>query len=188
MNLLPQEEKEILKKGFRLRVFVLLNIFLAIFFLAASIFLFPSYFLAKEQLSIIYSLDTSIKPKDEDTIAKTLLVPTELENKMRFFDTNYRNKKAADVIAEAINLKNGGIKITSILFSKTPEGPESKVTLVISGRADKRDSLISFQSALKDSGKFQSVDVPVSSLAKDKDLPFSVDLIVSMEKNEKLDS
>ncbi len=188
MNLLPSEEKEILKKGFRIRVFILLNIFLTIFFIAASIFLIPSYFLAREQLSVIYSLNTSIKPEDEESISKTLLVPAELENKIKFFETNLRNKKTFEAISEVVSLKNSGIKIGSIFFSKIPEGPEAKVSILISGRAERRDSLINFQTALRESQKFQSVDVPVSSLAKDKDLPFSIDLIISREKNEKLDS
>jgi hypothetical protein len=188
MNLLPSEEKEILKRGFRIRVFVLLNIFLTIFFIAASIFLIPSYFLAKEQLEVISSFNTSIKPEDEESINKTLLVPTELQNKISFFETNLGNKKASDAISDVVSLKNSGIKINSMFFNKVAQGTEAEVLMVVSGIAERRDSLISFQSALRDSGKFQSVDVPVSSLAKDRDLPFSINLKISREKNEKLDS
>ncbi len=188
MNLLPNEEKEILKKGFKIRVFVLLNIFLTIFFIAASIFLIPPYFLANEQLAVISSLNTSIKPEDENSISKTLLIPTEIQNKINFFETNLKNKKASDAISEVVSLKNSGIKINSMFFNKIPQGGEAEVTMIVSGIAEKRDSLISFQSALRDSGKFRSVDVPVSSLAKDRDLPFSINLIISREKNEKLDS
>lgn len=188
MNLLPSEEKGILKRGFKIRVFILLNIFLTIFFIAAAIFLIPPYFLAKEQLSVISSLNTSIKPEDEESINKTLLIPTEIQNKINFFETNLRNKKAYDAITEVVSLKEAGIKINSILFSKVPQGTDAEVTILISGKADRRDALIDFQTALRDSGEFQSVDVPVSSLAKDKDLPFSINLIISREKNEKLDS
>lgn len=188
MNLLPQEEKDILKKGFRIRVFVLANIFFSVFFISASILLLPSYFLAREQISLISTIDSSVKPEDEDSINKTLLIPTELRSKIGFLENNLKNKKAFDFLTKVVSLKGEGVKINSIFFNKTPEGDQAKVSMLVSGNANTRDSLINFQSSLKEAGIFESVDIPVSSFAKDKNLPFSINLIISREKNEKLDS
>jgi hypothetical protein len=48
--------------------------------------------------------------------------------------------------------------------------------MAVSGKAVSRDALLSFSKALKSNHRFESVDLPVSNLAKSKDIEFSISI------------
>jgi hypothetical protein len=54
--------------------------------------------------------------------------------------------------------------------------------VLVGGTASERDSLVSFLKALEESKSFSAVDVPISSLTKDKNLPFSMTIFIENSK------
>jgi hypothetical protein len=54
--------------------------------------------------------------------------------------------------------------------------------VLVDGTASERDSLVSFLKALEESKSFSAVDVPISSLTKDKNLPFSMTIFIENSK------
>ena len=71
------------------------------------------------------------------------------------------------------------MRLNSISLSKNQTSKEKgSTTVLISGVASNRDSLVTFSTLLKESKLFADVLVPVSSLTKDKNLPFSMNISI----------
>jgi Tfp pilus assembly protein PilN len=78
-----------------------------------------------------------------------------------------------------VSLLPAGIHLNSINFSRNQiYNNNAGILIAVSGIAQNRDSLASFVSALRDSGSFSSVDLPVSDLAKGDNLPFSIQIFI----------
>lgn len=185
MNLLPKEEKEILKNGFKMRFFIIGNIFFIVAFLVGTATLLPSFILAQDRLALISTLNSTNKNEDENSVKDILRVPKEIELKLKFIQSNSKSVSLIQTLNSVFSNMPKAIKIDSLSFNRQGENTKEKITIIISGIAGDRNSLVEFESVLKNNNLFKNVEVPVSSLAKDKDLPFSINLIIL---NEKLDS
>jgi Tfp pilus assembly protein PilN len=177
MNLLPSTEKEALKKGLKLRFITTASFLSAAFFLAGFIMLLPSYFLILENFSENKQDVSSLKIENGSTIEEVLNLPNEIEFKLKLLQSNIDSASVVDSFSKIIQYLPQKVKINSVSFLRTqdPKGKNS-THILISGVALDRDSLASFSNSLKTSKSFSSVDVPVSSLAKDKNLPFSINI------------
>jgi len=67
-------------------------------------------------------------------------------------------------------MKDPGVKVQSILYSINPE----RERLVLSGRADNRDSLALFAETLKKDPSFSKVELPIGSYVKSSNIDFSL--------------
>src|SRR3989338_3984764 len=175
MNLLPKTEKEILKKGFKSRFIIML-----LFLIATSFFmLLPSYLLTSGYFFGTTPGNNYSKKEDEDSIKKILNLPTEIDSKLKIFQSNIDNVSVADSFNKIIEHLPLGVTLNSVSFSRNQTDKEKKgVAILISGMASNRDSLVLFSTNLKDSNSLSSVEVPVSSLTRDRNLPFSMNIFI----------
>jgi hypothetical protein len=179
MNLLPNKEKETLKKNLKLRFLILALFLLSISFLLGLIMLLPSYFLALGNLSKI-SLENSLSTlKNDDTVKTILNLPQEINSKLKLLQANSKSVSVTDTVSKIIKYLPAGVKLNSVSFAKNQNYKDKDGTVVmVSGVALSRDSLVLFASSLKESGLFSDVEVPVSSLTKDRNLPFSMNIFI----------
>lgn len=77
------------------------------------------------------------------------------------------------------SLETGGIMLDQILVSKAAGGALAPVTL--SGNARDRQALADFRDRLLAQEAVQAVDFPISNLAKDRDISFSMTITMSNE-------
>ena len=179
MNLLPSTEKEVLKKGLRLRFLVVAASLLVISFIIGTVMLLPSYFLTLGNFSKTEVINSTLKINNEDLTKEILNLPGEIDFKLKFLQLTGANLPAGDVFYKILDSVSEKIILNSFSFSRNKDYKEKKGILVlITGIAVDRNSLVSFGAFLKNSGHFYSVDVPVSSLTKDKDLPFSTNIFI----------
>jgi hypothetical protein len=182
MNLLPKTEKEDLKKGLKLRLAVVALFLLTASFGVGFIMFLPSYFLASGYFSKSVASDYFLEPKNSDLINKTLNLPGEIDSKLIFFQSNIGDVSTADYFSKIVDNLPKGVQLNSVSFSKNQNYNDKTGTVIlVSGMAIDRDSLVSFSTLLKESGLFSSVEVPVSSLTKDKNLPFSINIFIENE-------
>ena len=183
MNLLPNKEKEFLKKGLKLRFVIVALYLLTAFFVVGSIMLLPAYFLMKGQLSSIKLENYNTKTVDGGSIEEILNIPNEINAKLKFLQSNVGNLSTVDIFYKIINLVPEKVVLNSISFSRNQDYKEKTgIHILVSGLALDRGSLVSFSALLKDSNLFSLVDVPVSSLTKEKNLPFSMVLFIENQK------
>ncbi|MEK7669499.1 MAG: PilN domain-containing protein [Patescibacteria group bacterium] len=179
MNLLPNTGKEALKKGLRLRLLVVASSLLTVSFLIGTVMLLPSYFLTLGNFSKTEIVSSSSKVEDENLTKEILNLPSEIDFKLKFLQSNAANLPVGDIFSKITNSIPEKVILNSISFSRGKDYKEKKGILVlVSGVAVDRNSLVSFSILLKNSEQFSSVDIPVSSLTKDKNLPFSVNIFI----------
>ncbi|MEK7635118.1 MAG: PilN domain-containing protein [Patescibacteria group bacterium] len=183
MNLLPDTEKEGLKKGLKLRSLILGALVISISFLAGLIMLVPSYFLTLANISNTKSENYSSVLKEEVSVKQVVDLPEEINYKMNFLQSYNENVSVADSISQIIKYLPAGVKLNSVSFEKNQVYKEKTgIIILVSGIAFDRDSLVNFSTSLKESKLFSEVNVPVSSLTKGKDLPFSMNIFIENGK------
>jgi hypothetical protein len=182
MNLLPKTEKENLKKGLKLRFVVSALFLLSASFLIGFILLLPSYFLASSYFSKATSPEFTA-PKSDVPVEEILNLPAEVGSKLSFFQSNINDVSVADYFSKIVSYLPEGVRLNSVSFSKNQNYKEKNgIIILISGVAANRDSLVSFSTILEKSNLFSTVEVPVSSLTKDKNLPFSMNIFIENSK------
>lgn len=179
MNLLSVNEKNNLQKGLRFRYLVILNILVTASFLLGTAVLIPAYVLIRNDLSFATS-NSSVKLVGETVVQDLLKVPNEIETKLKLIQSNLAEQRTVRSISLVVDLLPEKVSLESISFSrKNADKYKKGVVLSVFGIASDRESLVLFANALRDSKRFSSVDVPVSSLTKDKNLPFTINLFIA---------
>lgn len=179
MNLLPITEKEKIIKGLKQRTIVLALFAVTISFVFGFVILIPSYFLVENNFSKIKSENMTLGNNNEKEQNEMIGLPEEIESKLPVLENVIYQKNIQSILNEIIDLKNDKIKITSLSFSRDASfGGEKGIVVIVSGVSQDRLSLASFSNNLKESKNFTNINVPVSSLAKDKNLPFTINIFI----------
>jgi hypothetical protein len=179
MNLLPNTEKDALRQSLKLRSLVLLLFLMSVSFFLGFIVLVPSYFLALGNYNKISSENYLSTVKDENLVKTILNLPQEIDSKLKVMQSINNNISVADSIFEIIKYLPSKVNIHSISLSKNQSyDGKTGEAIVVSGVASSRESLVLFSNSLKASSLFADVVVPVSSLTKNKDLPFSISIFI----------
>lgn len=172
-HLLLDEDKKQLKTEYRQRVaFVALTaLFLVI--IVSSLLLLPSEVLTRSKEKIVVQKAEQMKatrdPEEDKKIAAQ-------------FDA-YKQKLALLEPVAAVDIshvvsvlrKTAGDRVTLTGYFYTQNEGEP-FTLTLNGIAKDRQGLVSFSRALEHEGLFSKIDFPVSDLADDHDISFSVQL------------
>jgi hypothetical protein len=182
MNLLPKTEKENLKKGLKSRFTIVALSMLSLSLFVGFIMLLPSYFLVSSYLSEVVSENNISKSKDDASIKKILNLPVEISSKLDFFQSNISDISVVDYFSKVIGYLPKGVRLDSVSFSRNSDKGKNSTVVLVSGTSLDRDSLVSFSTLLENSNLFSSVEVPVSSLTRDKNLPFSMNLLIKSQK------
>lgn len=172
-KLLPEESRYKVSKEYSNRRMVVMIISLSIIFGLSIIGLFPSLILLnikKNELATIVGILSSSRTTQEALDADKWLasVNSKLDNLAPELDNN----KPLQFVKKVVEKKVLGISITGFRWAKEKE---AKV-LNVSGVARDRQSLVAFQNSLNISGEFLNVTLPVSNLAKDRDINFQIKL------------
>jgi len=176
-NLLPEKEKTNILREYKLRRLVVVAIFLFALGFISSIFLFPSFLLSSVKVSeleaevgnihssVIFQETTRLEELMEDARKKLNAIKPRSD------------VLPSELIGKITESRGGNIRITGIqykvLSGKNPE------TISVSGVARNRDSLLKFVKALEAEEMFDSVDLPVSNFAQDRDAVFALKITIA---------
>lgn len=169
-RIISEELNKKLKREYKLRFFSILFFSLS-FILVINIFLVsPSYLLLslyeKAYTLNNYSSDHENKTKMLDEFNKKLLQVYELSRKVP------QNTKGVNTNITHILFDYAGGAITLNSIELLDETASTKVT--IRGLATTRDLLLQFQNVIKQDTRFADFNIPIETLAKQKDLNFNV--------------
>ena len=174
-NLLPKkEQKEVVKEYKSRRMVVTVAAFGVTAFLC-MLFLLPSFILSQVKLNVVAKQAEEVRARGEiiegeNDAAQKLL---SANSKVEILESGDEYSTHSFVIAVTKH-KNENIKIRTISYVHSAEEGNIRV----GGLARDRESLTQFLKALESEEVFKSVDLPVSSFAKDKDIDFSMNIIV----------
>lgn len=181
-NLLPEEKKGNIKKAYRMRVFVLLLIMLSISGAVSLIFMLPSFLAASIRYSEI-SLNKENLEKDTPELLEIENLKSSLEeikNKMKALKAEDR-VLFSETIRQIVDSKSSGISLRSFSYNVK----EEQIDLRITGVANDRDNLTSFVKNLNEGGTFSDANLPVSDLAGDSNISFSMTLVIKFDEEIK---
>ena len=167
-NLLPLNEQKLVQQEQIRRVIWFFSIMLSCSIAIAIVLLFPSY------LTVLYH---------EQEVADSLEIEKNVFQKLSLQDalTEVKNLKlsivtiqgglahasSSQLLSTLLDYGGGKVLIQSI-------NVQSDGSISMNGRAPTRDDLLSFEEALKNSGKLQKITVPLDNIVKDTDIAFTV--------------
>ena len=170
---LPENEKKSLKREYRIRLLIVLCFFISVGIFIGICSLFPAYIHA--------TLEERVHIRQVAVIQKTAEAATVKELQKEIAQSTTLLNTASDTIGPDVFYSavssivgvHGNMKLTSF----TLEHPSpTTMTVVVSGIAPTRNDLLSFKARLLKLPNSTSVDLPLSILAQDSKIPFSIQI------------
>lgn len=171
-NLLSKQDKKILEKEYKARVIVVALGFVLLTALVATILLLPSYIVSNYNASVANDQYKMISEKINSSEKNTTgLILIETKNKLTILAKDADGVFLSDIVENIIKTMPIGIKIRSFFYEKNTEGTGQ---ILLLGEASGREPLLQFKKDLEKETVFLNVELPVSNLASDKDIKFSI--------------
>lgn len=176
INLLPPTEKYTLIKEFDRRLLSVYIIVLGTVFLISLVILLPSFFLTnvievialEERSILIHSTESNVREEINERLRLT-------KEHLTVFTLEELRAPLFSVIDEMVRLSGIEVTINSIIYTRRFGSKDS--SLIITGGALTRDGLLSFTQRLEENELISEAILPVSSLAKDRDISFSIEIL-----------
>lgn len=196
IDLLPTSEKSAIRKEYRLRVLTVSLGLLSSVFAAMVISLLPTYLLTVSRYDAFLAESQSDETQSRISQVKDMeLMVRDTNKKIDILKEGTAVIRVQDIVGEILESKGAGLTITSLAYDSggvtSKRGKEDIVTpptLVIQGSASDRAALLSFKETLSQKKEFGAVDLPISSLVKETNLSFSINIsmapAVQKTKNE----
>jgi hypothetical protein len=170
INLIPPEALKDVKKEYWIRVFSVWALLVGSAFFIVAVFHIPVYQLLraqKESYQEAYAnatVQTGEFKAAEESIKNANAVAKLLAQK--------DEQIAFSTVLKTIDsLVQNGVTIENYSFTRKGEGLGP---VVVSGIAEGRTSLTNFKNAIEKDPLFKVASIPLSDLAKDKDIPFTI--------------
>jgi len=171
LKLLTEEEREKVSHEYHLRRAIVIIMALVSILVIGIIGLLPSYILSdlryKEAFEWDRVVDNSSLKENEAELQAWL---AETNKRLEALSPKLDVDRPSDFIKKVLEQKISGISITNFSWGKVA----GKVVLSVSGEASNRQALVAFKDRLSASGYFSNVALPVSDLAKDKEISFQI--------------
>ena len=170
-TLLPPQERTILRREYRIRVLIIFCFLLSVVGLIGAGALFPSFLFALNEEKVQLSLLDSLRKGKSESGVTALELDFRRDNALIAALSKEPKTPRPSVTIQSIVGVRGTVKLNSITVD-TPT--EDTVSIIIQGIAPNRDALLAFKVRLEELVPGGGVELPVSDLAKSKDLQFSM--------------
>ena len=178
-NVLPHILKAKIKAEYQVRyvtLVLLLILFLQISFL---IFLSPSWIISfyreRDASTQMENIKQSPLAKGASPIASVI---TDTNKKLFLLNSLLQYPEVAPTVKIILENKTSPVHLNEFLYTSKNA---SSSAFLIAGVSETREGLVSFVKSLEKSGNFKTVYLPVSDLAKDKNIDFSITLGVEIK-------
>lgn len=169
LNLLTPEYKAKIRRVYRTRFLTVLLLSVTLTGFVSIVLLIPSFLsaLTREQVSENErnTLEGKLSDKSRPDLNKYI---EQVGVRLDVLDEDIPQKPSV-LIERVIEEKNNAVHLTGFIYSDV-----DKKELTISGLADSRDGLVLFKRALEKTELFVSIDLPVSHLAAESDISFTI--------------
>lgn len=173
-NLIPATLKEKILKDYKERRIIVLLFGFIFFICMLFIFISPSFgYLFFEEQNVVAEAEVmreSDQFKKADEVMTTI---KETNEQLRALSLEVRSVTPVKAIEQVVSVKNRSIHITEIQYK---EVTSTSSTIVLQGKADRRDALKEFVTSLQNISGFSDVVLPVSNFAKDRDISFTISM------------
>ncbi len=170
-TLLPPRERANLRREYRIRVVIIFCFLLSLAGLIGAATLFPSFIFALNEERDQIALLESLKEHKDESGVTALELDFQRDNALiNALSVTSKVPRSSVTIQSIVGVRKE-VKLTSLsVDSPTPES----LIVIIQGIAPNRDTLLAFKTRLEELVPGGGVELPVSDLAKSKDLQFSM--------------
>ncbi|MEZ4103817.1 MAG: hypothetical protein R3B60_00855 [Candidatus Paceibacterota bacterium] len=179
INLLPPEAKKNVVTEYWIRVTSVWIFILSVVLISVSLLLLPVYVLIDSQIGVYENKvnEMATKVADFDNAQQSLV---KANNQAQVLINLRSIKKFSDLVDSFNSLQNNGLSISSMQFNRS----DLKLNSVqLMGEAKTRQDLSDFRNNLLSLSKVSQVDLPISNLAKDRDIDFSIAVTLNDQEN-----
>lgn len=177
INLIPGNAKKSITLEYWLRVSTSWFFLWAATFLVAIFILVPAYVLINIQVSV-YENSAKIA---QERITSYEEVSNSLKNaseQAKLIVDGTKQTMMNEYIALFEQLQYPGIELSKVALARSDKGV---TPVILDGRAVDRESLAAFRDRLLAEPTVEAVDLPISNLAKDKDIQFTLTVTMDNE-------
>lgn len=167
MRIIPEELNKKIKREYKLR-------FLTVLFWVINIVLVITIALMSSSYLLIHLYEKAYVNKNTEQDARAIALENVIHEKIKNLykvskkiPSDQATSSALDISNKIFSYAGSGITIQSL---EVLEGN----TITLRGLAENRDSLLLFESKIKADGSFVDFAIPIESLARQKDIGFSV--------------
>lgn len=180
INLIPTSAKKRIVTEYWIRVISVWLMLGAFALLCGASLVYPAYTLITSQVEIFQTSAAEASQKVQDyQQTSTALVRSSQEARMIM---NQQNTVPFSTYIDLVeSMKGANVQLSQIRMSRS-EGELSPV--VLTGVAADRQSLASYRDQLLEQSNIESVDLPISNLARDRNINFTITVVI----NETLES
>jgi len=177
INLLPEEEKILIKREYTRRLIVVIGIFLFTSVFSAVILLLPSYLpLSSQKQSFESQLDAAKQGLSREKADETESSIRRLNDKLTFFSQQGENTRQISVlIKQILSAKSPSIKLLTFTYQKDTREKKNE-RMLIQGTATTRNAFLAFVKALEIVNGVSEVQSPPANLMKDENIEFNLTL------------
>jgi hypothetical protein len=173
INLIPPVVKKAVVKEYWIRVFSVGLFMLSVVSLIVMLFALPVYVLVSSQVEVYAesAARASEKIAEYDFSAGSLAKANQMAQKifeLRHYDS------FADAVAQIEEVRGSNVVINGYEFSRKDQ---NLTPVLVSGEASTRQALSDFREALLKQKNIEDVILPISNLAKDRDIQFSLSVV-----------
>lgn len=179
LNLFPPEVKKAQTREYLLRLCVVSLWFLGALASIALLLLVPPYVSLQIKKGVLLDESESIKAAISSQGTDVVDAFLKETNTRAALLATYQPRRNVHKLVEALVAQTpAGVHLTGITYT-TKNGPEK---LIIRGVADERESAVVFVRQLETEALFSNVDLPISNLARNEDIVFTMTLEVAQAK------
>lgn len=169
-TLLSAQHKKYMMRQYRLRLLSVIVLLASATLVISIVLLIPSYITLRVERDRL-NVENEIQSKDIKKQNAKDLVHTLDEIKSMSSLVSVESTEIFEALKLVLNAKSPGIAITSANYTRGAPAPS---TLSLSGTASFRSDLIEFSRRLDREKLFTSIDLPISNLAKETDVKFTL--------------
>jgi hypothetical protein len=165
---LLEDHKERVVRKYRLKLVVVYIGLSCALFATGVVFSLPSFAAlhAKRSVALLEEA-SSVALGADKTIADEVKI---LKEEISLAKKASAQTPVASTLNKILSRQYGSIVISNMSIKRG----EETITITIEGKATSRDALVSFSKSLQGEPSFTKVDLPVSSLAKSKNIPWTI--------------
>jgi hypothetical protein len=179
-NVLPDGLKEQVRKEYATRMWIMVGVVCVCVQISALFFLFPSIEASMYKKSdIVLSLDSlrsAQKMSEQESWSQRI---PRTNATLEMINTMLQYPRVVPAMELILSKRPHGILLTDIAYESKDAANSS---VVLRGVSKDREALVSFVKTLKESAFFESVELPVSNLAKEKNIDFSISTSIMLKK------
>jgi Tfp pilus assembly protein PilN len=175
-NLLPRDRVRAFRREYFFRLLTVLVAGLGCLVFAWGVLLFPSYVFLQSTIDTknaeLTALGSASQSADQRAVDARL---TALASNASYLSALAKTPSASAQLQEVLAVARPGVRLVGFVFTP-PKDASMAGTLAVSGVADSRDVLRSYDLALQSIPGVSSADLPVSAYAKESNIAFTITL------------